>query len=55
MKFFDLSNLKSVELRHGLKPTRPFEVKVSKTTKPKNKVDTVVISEPKVAIEFQSE
>jgi hypothetical protein len=39
-------NVNSVELRHGLKPIREFDVKVSKTTKAKKKVETVVIIEP---------
>jgi hypothetical protein len=37
-----------------LKPTRVFEVKVSKTTNAKNNVEIVVIRDPNVAIEFHS-
>jgi len=50
-----LLNVNSVDIRHGLKPTRAFEVKVSNTTYAKKKAETVVIIEPNVAIEFHSE
>jgi hypothetical protein len=43
-------NLKLVTERQGLKPTRTFDVNVSKTTKQKNNVEAVVITEPNVAI-----
>jgi hypothetical protein len=48
-------NLKLVIDRHGLKPTRAFDVNVSKTTKQKNKDDIIVIIDPNVATVFQSE
>jgi len=43
-------NSKLVIERHGLKPTRLFDVNVSNTTKQKKIDEIVVIKEPKVAI-----
>jgi len=41
--------------RQGLNPILAFAVNVSKTTNAKKNVETVVINDPKVAIEFHSE
>jgi hypothetical protein len=46
---------KLVTERHGLYPTLAFDVNVTKITYPKKIVETVVISEPKVAIVFHAE
>jgi hypothetical protein len=46
---------KLVTERQGLKPTRAFETNVEYTTYTKNKVETIVIIEPRLAMAFHSE